>query len=98
MQDPKYIVGFGSCTLNGGIYYDSYATINQLDKYLPVDLYIAGCMPRPEAIMNTFGELIEMIKKGDAQGWKHYRDNYEWYKANQKDSLGEVIIHDEFHE
>ena len=47
MQSPKYIVGFGSCTLNGGIYYDSYATINKLDLYVPVDLYLAGCMPRP---------------------------------------------------
>ncbi len=74
------------------------AVKNQLDKYLPVDLYIAGCMPRPEAIMNSFGELIEMIRKGEAKGWKHYEDNYEWYKANQIDSLGEVIIHDEFHE
>ncbi len=98
MQDPKYIVGFGSCTINGGIYYDSYSVINQLDKYIPVDLYVAGCMPRPEAIMNTFNDLINMIKKGKAKGWKHYKDNYEWYKQNQVDSLGEVIIHDEFHE
>lgn len=98
MQDPKYVVGFGSCTINGGIYYDSYSVINQLDKYIPVDLYVAGCMPRPEAIMNTFNDLIDMIKKGKAKGWKHYKDNYEWYRQNQLDSLGEVIIHDEFHE
>ncbi len=98
MMDPKYIVAFGSCTLNGGIYFDSYATINKLDLYLPVDLYIAGCMPRPEAIMNAFSELMEMIKRGEAKGWKHYQENYEWYKANQLHSLGEVIINDEFHE
>lgn len=98
MNSPRFIVAFGSCTINGGIYYDSYATIGRLDKYLPVDLYISGCMPRPETIMNGFSELIEMIKKGEAKGWKHYQDNYEWYKKNQLDSLGKIVIEDEFHE
>ena len=98
MQDPKYVIGFGSCTINGGVYYDSYATIKQLDQYIPVDLYIAGCMPRPEAIMNSFTDLIKMIKKGEAKGWKHYQENYEWYNKNQLKALKEVIVHDEFHE
>lgn len=98
MQEPKYVVAFGSCTLNGGIYFDSYATINRLDQYLPVDLYIAGCMPRPEAVMNAFDTLMDMIKKGKAKGWRHYKENHEWYRENQLHSLGEVVIHDEFHE
>jgi len=98
MADPKYVIGFGSCTINGGIYYDSYSTINRLDYYIPVDLYIAGCMPRPEAILNAFNTLMEMIRKGEANGWKRYKENYEWYKQNQIRSLGEVIVHDEFHE
>ncbi|AKI96672.1 NuoB/complex I 20 kDa subunit family protein [Kosmotoga pacifica] len=98
MQAPKYIVGFGSCTLNGGIYYDSYATINKLDLYIPVDLYLAGCMPRPEAIVSGFKKLMEKIDRGEADGWKRYQENYEWYKKNQLSALGEVYIHDEFHE
>lgn len=98
MQSPKYIVGFGSCTLNGGIYYDSYATINKLDLYIPVDLYLAGCMPRPEAIVNGFNKLMKKIDKGEADGWKRYQDNYKIYKKNQLSALGEVYIHDEFHE
>ncbi|TGG87882.1 NuoB/complex I 20 kDa subunit family protein [Geotoga petraea] len=99
MMDPKYVVGFGSCTLNGGIYYDSYATINKLDFYIPVDLYIAGCMPRPEAIMNGFKKLMDMIKSGEANGWKKYQNHYEdYYKPNQILSLKEVRVKDEFHE
>ncbi|WP_126992542.1 MULTISPECIES: NuoB/complex I 20 kDa subunit family protein [Thermosipho] len=98
MADPKYVIGFGSCTLNGGIYYDSYGTINKLDYYLPVDLYIAGCMPRPEALLEAFNELMRMIRNGEANGWKKYKENYEWYKNNQLRSLGEVYVHDEFHE
>ena len=98
MMDPKYVVAFGSCTLNGGVYYDSYATIKKLDHYLPVDLYIAGCMPRPEAVMSGFKKLMNMINKGEARGWKHYQDNYDWYHKNQIHSLGEVYVKDEFHE
>jgi len=98
MLEPKYVVALGSCTLNGGIYYDSYATINRLDHYIPVDLYVAGCMPRPEAIMNAFETLMNKIKKGEADGYKEYKDNNEWYKANQIKSLGEVYVRDEFHE
>ncbi len=98
MADPKYVIGFGSCTINGGIYFDSYSTINRLDYYIPVDVYIAGCMPRPEAILEAFNYLMEMIRKGEADGWKRYRENYEWYKQNQIRSLGEVYVHDEFHE
>ncbi len=98
MADPKYVIGFGSCTINGGIYYDSYSTINRLDYYIPVDVYIAGCMPRPEAILEAFQYLMEKIRKGEADGWKRYKENYEWYKQNQIRSLGEVYVHDEFHE
>jgi NADH-quinone oxidoreductase subunit B len=98
MADPKYVIGFGSCTINGGIYFDSYSTINRLDYYIPVDVYIAGCMPRPEAILEAFNYLMEKIRKGEADGWKRYRENYDWYKQNQIRSLGEVYVHDEFHE
>lgn len=98
MQEPKYIVAFGSCTVNGGIYYDSYSVMNRLDFYLPVDLYIAGCMPRPEAILNGFKELKSMIKAGKAEGYKKYKENYEWYRKNQIHSLKEVYVKDEFHE
>jgi len=98
MQDPKYVIAFGSCTVNGGIYFDSYATINKLDEYLPVDMYIAGCMPRPEAIMNAFNDLQKKIRNNEVDGWKRYKKNYDYYKTNQLKAVGEVYVHDEFHE
>ena len=57
MQNPKYVLALGSCTINGGMYRDSYNTINRLDYYLPVDVYVAGCMPRPEALLAGFNLL-----------------------------------------
>ncbi len=83
MSAPKWVLGFGSCTINGGVYWDSYNVITKLDKYIPVDLYIAGCMPRPEAILDAFVKLRELVKKGEAKGYEKYVKNYEWYKANQ---------------
>jgi NADH-quinone oxidoreductase subunit B len=98
MSTPRYLVAFGPCTINGGIYHDSHAVINRLDQYLPIDVYISGCMPNPESVMNGFDKLMTMIKDKEARGWKHYQENYEWYKKNQLDALGEVEVHDEFHE
>ncbi|MGD8274341.1 MAG: NADH-quinone oxidoreductase subunit B family protein [Thiohalocapsa sp.] len=89
MQNPKYVVGLGSCTINGGMYFDSYNTITRLDQYLPVDVYIAGCMPRPEALLAGFEELKRIIRAGKAEGANQYAENFEWYKANQK-----RVIHD----
>jgi len=84
MQDPKYVIGFGSCTINGGMYYDSYNTIKRLELYLPVDVYINGCMPRPEAVISALTFLKKKIKDKKADGWIKYKQNYEWYKENQK--------------
>ncbi len=84
MQNPKFVLGLGSCTVNGGMYFDSYNTINRLDYYLPVDVYIAGCMPRPEALIAGFDKLKELIKAGKAEGANKYAENFDWYKANQK--------------
>ena len=84
MQGPKYVIALGSCTINGGMYWDSYNTINRLDYYLPVDIYIAGCMPRPESLLAGFEELKKIIKAGKSEGANEYAEKIDWYKANQK--------------
>ena len=84
MPSPKYVLALGSCTINGGMYYDSYSTINRLDHYLSVDVYIAGCMPRPEALLAGFAKLKQLIKEGKAEKANEYARNFDWYKANQK--------------
>ena len=89
MPSPRWVVGLGSCTINGGMYWDSYYTINRLDLYLPVDVYIAGCMPRPEALIAGFRELMRKIKQGEASGWNEYLENMDRYKANQKRVIGD---------
>ncbi len=89
MPSPKWVIALGSCTINGGMYWDSYYTINKLDLYLPVDVYVSGCMPRPEAVIAGFQRLMEKIKKGEATGWNEYFENIERYKANQQKVIGD---------
>lgn len=84
MQGPKFVLGLGSCTINGGMYWDSYNTINRLDHYIPVDQYVAGCMPRPEALLAGIKALKAQIMAGDTENANKYIENFEWYKANQK--------------
>lgn len=84
MQSPKYVVALGACPINGGMYYDSYNTVNLLEQYMPVDIWVTGCMPRPEAILAGFRDLMNRIREGRADGWKEYIDNIKKYRKNQE--------------
>lgn len=88
MGSPKYVIGICSCTVNGGMYWQSYATAKKLDDYLPVDLYIAGCMPRPEAVVEGLQQLMEKIRTNQANSWKQYYENYDYYLGNQQHLFG----------
>jgi len=92
MLEPKYLMAFGSCAINGGMYWDSYNTIKRLDQYLPVDMYVNGCMPRPEALIEGFVKLQERIKNGyNEAGYIKYNENNQFYKTNQKKLFGDDI-------
>lgn len=89
MNSPKYVIGICSCTVNGGMYWQSYATAKKLNDYMPVDLYIAGCMPRPEAVISGLQKLMDKIKNGDANSWEDYYRRYDYYLGNQQRLFGE---------
>jgi len=89
MGAPKYVIGICSCTVNGGMYWQSYATAKRIDEYLPVDMYIAGCMPRPEAVIAGLRNLTDKIADGRANSWKDYYSRYDYYLGNQQHLFGE---------
>jgi NADH-quinone oxidoreductase subunit B len=62
MGDPKYVVAVGACPTGKGPFFDSYSAV-AIDEYVPVDVYIPGCPPRPEAIIYGMMQLQEKVKK-----------------------------------
>jgi len=93
MSEPKYVIALGSCTINGGMYWDSYNTIKKLEEYIGVDMYVAGCMPRPEALIEGFVKLQESIRNNSIKpGYISYKEHYNYYRANQEKLLGEEIL------
>ena len=62
MPEPKWCVAMGDCTCSGGRYKRSYSTIEGIDRIMPVDIYIPGCPPRPEALIFGFLKLQQLIK------------------------------------
>lgn len=66
MAEPKWVVAFGACASSGG-FYDNYATVAGIDKILPVDMYIPGCPPRPETVIDALLHLQKNIQRGKQQ-------------------------------
>jgi len=65
MADPKYVIAMGSCAISGGPFVDSYHVVPGIDKLIPVDVYLPGCPPRPEAVIHAFLQLKQKIKHAE---------------------------------
>ncbi|MCX5866234.1 MAG: NADH-quinone oxidoreductase subunit B family protein [Proteobacteria bacterium] len=63
VPDPKLVIAIGSCSTGGGIWFNSYATMGGLDKILPVNFFVPGCPPRPEAILYGVAVALGLAPK-----------------------------------
>lgn len=76
MPEPKYVISMGACATGGGPFKEGYNVVSGIDKYLPVDVYIPGCPPTPQALLNG---LIMLQKKIDGERIGHLPP---WYRSD----------------
>lgn len=78
MPEPKYVVAMGACASSGGPFKEGYNVVAGIDKFLPVDVYIPGCPPTPQALI---AGMIKLQEKIDKQSIKKVR----WYQKGKQD-------------
>lgn len=67
MPEPKFVVAVGSCAISGGVFDGCYNVVGHIDELLPVDMYIPGCPPRPEAILDGLVKLLRSLQDGQIE-------------------------------
>src|SRR5512145_1278264 len=62
MPEPKFVVAVGSCAISGGVFQGCYNVVGSIDEVIPVNAYVPGCPPRPEAIIDSIVKLLQSLK------------------------------------
>ncbi len=85
MAEPKYVMAMGACATAGGPFKEGYNVVSGIDKVLPVDVYIPGCPPTPQALLNG---LIQLQKKIDKQSIREVS----WYRRGESEGVAEPVL------
>ncbi|MEN9234682.1 MAG: NADH dehydrogenase subunit K [Gloeomargarita sp. GMQP_bins_25] len=85
MPDPKYVIAMGACTITGGMFStDSYTVVRGVDKVIPVDVYLPGCPPKPEAIIDAIIKLRKKIAQEDVRERRLYEQTHRYFTVKHE--------------
>ena len=73
MPEPKYVIAMGACGASGGVFRGLYHVVNGVDNVIPVDVFVAGCPPRPDEIINGVVACLGLLKEDLAHGGREWR-------------------------
>lgn len=93
MPDPKYVIAMGACTITGGMFsVDSPTAVRGVDKLIPVDVYLPGCPPRPEAIIDAIIKLRKKISNDSIQERGQIQQTHRYYSTTHNMKAAESIL------
>nr|QYB21250.1 NADH-plastoquinone oxidoreductase subunit K [Diselma archeri]BBN66479.1 NADH-plastoquinone oxidoreductase subunit K [Diselma archeri] len=93
MPEPKYVIAMGACTITGGMFStDSYSTVRGVDKLIPVDIYLPGCPPKPEAIIDAIIKLREKIAQETSEDRNEFQQGKRYFTRKHRFSIGSSIL------
>ena len=93
MPDPKYVIAMGACTITGGMFsVDSPTAVRGVDKLIPVDVYLPGCPPRPEAIIDAIIKLRKKITNDSMQERSQIKQQHRYYSTTHNMKIVEPIL------
>lgn len=88
MPEPKYVIAMGACTITGGMFStDSYSTVRGIDKLIPVDIYLPGCPPKPEAIIDAIIKLRKKVAQETYKDKSRFQQGKRYLTLNHKFNL-----------
>jgi len=74
IPEPKYVIALGACGASGGVFHGLYHSVNSVDSVIPVDVFVVGCPPRPDEIINAVVTCLNLLKEDIAHGGKAWRE------------------------
>jgi NAD(P)H-quinone oxidoreductase subunit K len=93
MPEPKYVIAMGACTITGGMFSaDSPTAVRGVDKLIPVDIYMPGCPPRPEAIMDAIIKLRKKVANESMQERAQIKQTHRYYSTTHKMNVVPEIL------